>query len=350
MKVKTTLLLIVLALSVGCTSKKGIIDLGSEPSGAEVYVGGTKVGETPTRFYYDYRYPKRLMLMKDGYRTQSETLSELWIINEHEKGNYTETRRTIDENGGEWRKIWIVTTFRRLNKLPQVEYHTPTKSTPDYKDFSKDTYQPRTKEEQKFNCSSKVRELLRRGENVRLCITISEVENACPFPEHIIKNWKKSVRIEMAEFWKSLALEAGANEPNFKLVDRANLKAVLQEHLLSEVGLFSDETRLKVGRMLGVNYLVSIGLSRYCVVPLMRDVTTINLIDVETGRLLASDRYVMVKESATGNLLETYLNYEKIGNLPLHQTCSFFKDQSAEFRLRYLMLSKSCGGLKSSKV
>ena len=66
--------------------------------------------------------------------------------------------------------------------------------------------------------------------------------------------------------------------------------------------------------MLGVNYLVSIGLSRYCVVPLMRDVTTINLIDVETGRLLASDRYVMVKESATGNLLKAILNYEDVSN------------------------------------
>ena len=77
MKVKTTLLLIMLALSVGCTAKKGIINLASEPSGAEVYVGGSKVGETPTNFYYDYRYSKTLTIKKDGYRTQSEALGEL---------------------------------------------------------------------------------------------------------------------------------------------------------------------------------------------------------------------------------------------------------------------------------
>ena len=53
MQVKTALFILVLAFSVGCTSKKGRIKLNTEPEGAEVYVGGTKVGETPTSFDYD---------------------------------------------------------------------------------------------------------------------------------------------------------------------------------------------------------------------------------------------------------------------------------------------------------
>ena len=108
--------------------------------------------------------------------------------------------------------------------------------------------------------------------------------------------------------------DAGANEPNFTLVERERLKAILEEHQLSEVGLFSDETRVKAGELLGVNYLVDIALVRYCVVPFMNDITTIKLIDVQTGRILASDRYEMVRDPQTTNILKVKLNYEEVNN------------------------------------
>ena len=216
---------------------------------------------------------------------------------------------------GEMRRVWMVSMYRKLDKLPQAEYHTPAKSTPDQTESSRSISQAPRGEKPKFTCSSRVREMLKNGQKVRLCIIISEAENACPLPENTnIEYWKKAIKIEMANFWEAVALKAGANEPNFTLVERARLKAILEEHQLSEVGLFSDETRIKIGKLLGVNYLVDVALLRYCVLPLMRDVSTIKLIDVQTGRILASDRYEMIRESQTGDILKVFLNYEEMSN------------------------------------
>lgn len=113
MKTKTTIIIIVLLLSVGCTYKKGRISLQSDPPGAEVYVGGAKVGETPTTFDYLCCYLKELKIVKDGYEPRRETLSKLWIKQEARRGGYGETRLVMD---GKERKVWTVTTRRVLAK------------------------------------------------------------------------------------------------------------------------------------------------------------------------------------------------------------------------------------------
>jgi TolB-like protein len=121
MQVKTALLILVLAFSVGCTSKKGRIKLNTEPEGAEVYVGGTKVGETPTSFDYDCCINQELLIVKDGYHPVKETLNKYWLKYEYNYGRFGKKKLMID---GKKQKSWLVITSRKLEKRSANESHT----------------------------------------------------------------------------------------------------------------------------------------------------------------------------------------------------------------------------------
>lgn len=121
MKIRTPILLLTLVLSVACASKKGRINLQTEPPGAEVYIRGEKVGETPVSFDYDYRTPGGLEISKDGYYTISEVLSKAWIRNEYQRGNYKEAEVIMD---GVKRKAWVVSIQRTLSQKREIPHYT----------------------------------------------------------------------------------------------------------------------------------------------------------------------------------------------------------------------------------
>jgi TolB-like protein len=121
MQVKTALFILVLAFSAGCTSKKGRIKLNTEPEGAEVYVGGTKVGETPTSFDYDCCINQELLIVKDGYHPVKETLNKYWLKYEYNYGRFGKKKLMID---GKKQKSWLVITSRKLEKRSANESHT----------------------------------------------------------------------------------------------------------------------------------------------------------------------------------------------------------------------------------
>jgi len=122
MKIKTTFIFIVLVLSVGCTYRKGRISLQSDPPGAEVYVGGTKIGKTPVTFDYVCCFFEELEIVKDGYEPQKEILNKLWIKEEATRGGYGQAKLMMD---GKERKVWTVTTRRVLRKKIEVPGYAP---------------------------------------------------------------------------------------------------------------------------------------------------------------------------------------------------------------------------------
>ncbi len=112
-RLTVTFLLCVITMAVGCTSKRGLIELNTRPPGATVYLNQTMQGVTPVKFEYDFRQPTNLRIEKDGYRTESESLGKGWVIKEYHKGNYVEDHFTIQGKG---KKAWKVSTVRRLKK------------------------------------------------------------------------------------------------------------------------------------------------------------------------------------------------------------------------------------------
>ena len=115
-KVWIIFLLGIVAMTVGCTYKRGLIELNTRPPGATVYLNQTMQGVTPVEFEYDFRQPAELKIEKDGYYLERESLDARWVVREHYKGNYREGRFTIQ---GKRRKAWKVSIMRRLDKLEE---------------------------------------------------------------------------------------------------------------------------------------------------------------------------------------------------------------------------------------
>lgn len=112
--VATAFLFLASILIIGCTSKRGLIELNTRPPGADVYFNQTKMGTTPLEFEYDFRAPATLKIEKEGYYPERESLCEGWVIREYQKGNYMEGQFVIQ---GQSKKAWKVSTLRRLQEI-----------------------------------------------------------------------------------------------------------------------------------------------------------------------------------------------------------------------------------------
>ncbi|MBW1849056.1 MAG: hypothetical protein JRJ27_18420 [Deltaproteobacteria bacterium] len=114
MKVRICLLtLFVILVILGCTSKRGIIELHTRPSEADIYLGDAKQGMSPLKFEYDFSQPATLKIERQNYYTEVENLSEAWVVREIRKGNYTKGDFIVQ---GKNIKAWKVTITRSLQK------------------------------------------------------------------------------------------------------------------------------------------------------------------------------------------------------------------------------------------
>jgi hypothetical protein len=190
----------------------------------------------------------------------------------------------------------------------------------DYRDkFDKRHYTSREttpKEQIHANCDLEIRELLGAGEDVELCINISEPNNTCSLSQDRMENWKKAMTDELGNFYENVVFSYYNKFENFTLVDRNNLINVLKEHQLSQSGLTNKETRIEVGKLVGINYLVNIGYNRYCILPRVNDITTIKIIEIETGKIVAVDTIenwqIYNPKSLQFEIIKTILNGQEV--------------------------------------
>jgi hypothetical protein len=166
------------------------------------------------------------------------------------------------------------------------------------------------------NCDLEIRELLVAGEDVALCINITEPSISCGLSPDAIQNWQKAITDEVGNFYENVVFSYYNKFENFTLVDRNNLTNVLKEHQLSQLELTNKETRIQVGKLVGINYLVKIGYNRYCSLPRMNDITTIKLIEIETGKIMAVDtienRKIYNPKSLQYQVIKTVLNGQEV--------------------------------------
>jgi len=105
------------------------------------------------------------------------------------------------------------------------------------------------KEQIHANCDLEIRELLTAGEDVALCINITEPNSTCPLSQDAIQNWQKAITDVVGNFYENVVFSYYNKFENFTLIDRNNLINVLKEHQLSQSGLTNKETRIEVGKI-----------------------------------------------------------------------------------------------------
>jgi hypothetical protein len=107
-------LLGVAMLTVGCTSKVGLIALETRPPGATVHLDQNMIGETPLSFEFNMERPATLKIEKTGYYPKTENLTVGWVKSEYQRGNFTEGVYTIN---GSSQKAWEVRAVRDLIRM-----------------------------------------------------------------------------------------------------------------------------------------------------------------------------------------------------------------------------------------
>jgi curli biogenesis system outer membrane secretion channel CsgG len=99
------------------------------------------------------------------------------------------------------------------------------------------------------------------------------------------------------EFSDALFSEA----KGFDVIDRTNLKAILQEHKLATTGLIDPATARKLGQIAGVETLVTATIT-----PFEESVRlSLKVVDTETAKIIASSRYDVPRTKTISDLIAT---------------------------------------------
>jgi hypothetical protein len=106
------------------------------------------------------------------------------------------------------------------------------------------------------------------------------------------ERWENSLRNEEQTRIEQSYLEQMRPYKNFHLVDRMTVSKLFEEIKFSMTGALSPAIRVKIGEMSGATHLILFEVTRYPTDEhnrgIIRQTTTVRLIHLETGEVLAS--------------------------------------------------------------
>ena len=146
-------------------------------------------------------------------------------------------------------------------------------------------------EPQDFHC---VRNIFWDEKNIRLAFITGEIINVILYEPYQLEQWRKGIKSQILVDLENSYLNVFKFEKNFSIVDRQRVEEILKELEFGLSGVVSEELRSKLGEILGANHLLVIEYSRFLdksstqTRVIFEDVRTHRLIEVETGKVLAS--------------------------------------------------------------
>ncbi len=132
-----------------------------------------------------------------------------------------------------------------------------------------------------------LRELTQAKTQLRLGIVVSSINNVYYVPN--MKEWKEGIRLLLISTNEQYYLDALKGDPNFQLISRNKIQEVLGEQTFENLGFTKNQAEF--GQMINATHLLVIDFSRYSSksnVDQHEDVMTYTLLEVNTGRIIAS--------------------------------------------------------------
>ena len=124
---------------------------------------------------------------------------------------------------------------------------------------------------------------------VNLAVIMGDITNVYLQDKALLDRWRGEMKSTLMNNWENTYLQNLRYEKDFSLVDRNKTEQILKEFVSQETGLVQEESRGKLGLMLGATHLFIIDFSRS---PLSLkeadDVETHRLIEIESGKTIAS--------------------------------------------------------------
>jgi hypothetical protein len=138
-------------------------------------------------------------------------------------------------------------------------------------------------DEAKMNAFAIISDLLQNRQKVCVAFIVGDIiEDGRPAPTA-----KSQLLNESEKGW----LSRYVNFPNFSVVNRNHLRHNINELFLSNSGLISEDTRIKIGQLTGATHLVIIEATTWYKFFRRRGVDIYyKLIDIQDGRVLAIDK------------------------------------------------------------
>jgi hypothetical protein len=121
---------------------------------------------------------------------------------------------------------------------------------------------------------------------VTLAVIVSQVKNT---RRGVSKDWYDARRMELQSEYEANAIRYFSDQKDFSIVDRSRLTQILDEFQFSRSGFVSDKLRTKIGEMTGATHIMDISYTQYE----SGLVTTSRLIEIESGKVLAVDRWAI---------------------------------------------------------
>jgi hypothetical protein len=125
---------------------------------------------------------------------------------------------------------------------------------------------------------------------VDLAVIVGQLQNEFLDKSDKSKKWFDEQRIEMQSQNENQATRIYEKDINFSVVERAALSPILDEFKFGRTGYVSDKLRTKIGQMTGATHIIAISVARNSAIG-RNDNFTRRLIEIESGKVLAIDRY-----------------------------------------------------------
>ncbi len=143
------------------------------------------------------------------------------------------------------------------------------------------------KEDQVFDVISR---LVYIGDNVSVAFVIDDMR--CPICTGFnVKEWKEGVKTDLLSKTESAYLSVHKGNKNFRIVDRNKIERLLAEMNFQMTGAVSPEQVKQIGKMSGASHIGFISFSRMGSPNSPQDLVVVRLLDVETGDVIASQRW-----------------------------------------------------------
>lgn len=135
-----------------------------------------------------------------------------------------------------------------------------------------------------------LKKLLDKGDTVHLGIIVDKVSTTFK-KSH--SGWKDGIYQSVySETHRRILQSSGfAQFPNFVLVDRGGIEAVLQELNFQQTGYLTPKDQTKIGELLGLTHILFVSFSRFQVPDpyAFMDQKDFRLVEIKTGRVLSVD-------------------------------------------------------------
>ena len=157
----------------------------------------------------------------------------------------------------------------------------------------------------------KIKQLLNKNNKVSIIIHVPErsitiMSNPPITNKQAVKAYKKTVSQKIYSGKVRILMDYFGTNKRFSIVNRNNLKAILEEHKLSQTGLLNQNNRLKIGNLAGANYILSVTHTTTVTQTLKAYLTIDKLIDISTGKELSTDEAHIQMKKENSRMKKTY--------------------------------------------